>query len=86
MVIPGIVFLDRLNRDSPSPHVSAIESTNPCGEQPLLHYEFCNLGSINLGKFFKNGQIGWVKLKETVQITVHFITPYLLTSPLKGEE
>lgn len=74
---PGIIFLDRLNRDNVVPAQGEIESTNPCGEQPLLPYESCNLGSINLGRMLKAGpnglEIDYDKLKATIHNAVHFL-------------
>ena len=74
---PGILFLDRLNKDNPCPGQGEIESTNPCGEQPLLPYEACNLGSINLVRHLRRTETGYVldraKLEQTIRTAVHFL-------------
>lgn len=72
---PGIIFLDRLNSNitNPTPHIGEIESTNPCGEQPLLPFESCNLGSINLERHVKDNDVDWEKLKQTTRHAVHFL-------------
>lgn len=72
---PGMIMFDRINNSkaNPTPDLGVIESTNPCGEQPLLPYDACTLGGVNVGKFVQNGVIDWDGLGDTVRVGVHFL-------------
>ncbi|MBS3148104.1 adenosylcobalamin-dependent ribonucleoside-diphosphate reductase [Candidatus Woesearchaeota archaeon] len=70
---PGLIFIDEINRKNPTAALGKIQSTNPCGEQPLHPNESCNLGSINLTRMLKNGKFDWDKFKKTIHNAVHFL-------------
>ncbi len=70
---PGVFFVDKANYYNPVPHLGEYEATNPCGEQPLLPYDVCNLGSINLGAFVNAGAIDWEHLGRVVRLSTHFL-------------
>lgn len=70
---PGLLFPDRINRDNPLPSLGRIEATNPCGEVPLLPYESCNLGSLNLARFATGGRVDLGRLRAVVQLAVRFL-------------
>jgi ribonucleoside-diphosphate reductase alpha chain len=70
---PGVIFMDEINRHNPTPRLGNMESTNPCGELPLLPFESCNLGSINLARMINKGSIDWEKLEKTIVLGVRFL-------------
>lgn len=70
---PGLLFLDEINRANPTPHLGEIEATNPCGEQPLLPYESCTLGSLNLARFAHPKGFDWEALRAAVELAVEFL-------------
>ncbi|HSR96917.1 MAG TPA: adenosylcobalamin-dependent ribonucleoside-diphosphate reductase [Kofleriaceae bacterium] len=70
---PGLVFIDRVNEVHPTPRLGSIEATNPCGEQPLLPFESCTLGSIDVSRFVTGGDLDWVRLETTIHAAVRFL-------------
>ncbi|MBK9293344.1 MAG: adenosylcobalamin-dependent ribonucleoside-diphosphate reductase [Oligoflexia bacterium] len=83
---PGLIFIDEINKKNPTPQLGPMEATNPCGEQPLLPYEACNLGSINLNTVFVNGEINYNKLSRIVEDSVLFLNNVIDTCHYPSEE
>src|SRR6185436_6245416 len=70
---PGVFFVDEANKYNPVPHLGRYEATNPCGEQPLLPYDVCNLGSINVGYYVNSGKMDWGAFKKDIHLSTHFL-------------
>jgi ribonucleoside-diphosphate reductase alpha chain len=70
---PGVFFIDKANYYNPVPHLGSYEATNPCGEQPLLPYDVCNLGSVNVGAFVKEGKVDWDHMRQVIHLSTHFL-------------
>jgi ribonucleoside-diphosphate reductase alpha chain len=70
---PGVVFLDTINRHNPVPHLGRLDATNPCGKMPLLPYESCTLGSINLARCVRQGTVDWAELRRVVRLAVQML-------------
>ncbi len=83
---PGLLFLDEINRHNPTPALGRIEATNPCGEQPLLPYESCTLGSINLAAFAREADVDWERLREAIHDAVVFLDNLIEASHYPAKE
>ncbi len=70
---PGVFFIDEANRYNPVPRLGQYEATNPCGEQPLLAYDVCNLGSINVGYYVRDGVMDWDDFRRDIHLSTHFL-------------
>jgi ribonucleoside-diphosphate reductase alpha chain len=70
---PGVFYIDEANRYNPVPHLGAYEATNPCGEQPLLPYDVCNLGSVNVGLYVQDGVMNWDAFRKDIHLSTHFL-------------
>jgi ribonucleoside-diphosphate reductase alpha chain len=83
---PGLLFYDRINKDNPTPHLGDLRTCNPCGEATLLNHEACDLGSINLVKHVKDGEVDWDKLADTVKLSIRFLDNMIDASPQPTKE